>query len=84
MTEYDNANRGMLFRNERKESDSHPDHTGSINVGGVDYWLNAWVKTSKAGKKFFSLSVKPKDALAAAASQPRRSLAEELGDDVPF
>ena len=40
MSEYDNTNRGILSRNERKEKDSHPDFVGSINVDGKDYWLS--------------------------------------------
>ena len=59
--EYDNTNRGVLFRNDKKESEKHPDFTGSIDVDGVDHYLSAWVKESKQGKKFFSLSVKAKD-----------------------
>ena len=53
--QYDDTNRGALFRNNRKEQDSHPDHTGNINVDGKDYYLNAWIKTSQNGNKFFSL-----------------------------
>ena len=79
MSNYDNTNRGALFRNERRESDNHPEYTGSINVDGTDYWLSAWVKEGKSGSKFFSLSVKPKDA-------PKKPKAkhEELDSDVPF
>ena len=66
MPQYDNTNTGLLARNERKESENHPDLTGSINVGGKEYWLSAWSKRGKSGKlegkPFFSLSVKPKDA----------------------
>jgi len=59
--EYDNTNRGTLFKNDKKEQETHADYNGTINIDGKDYWLNAWVKEGKAtGKKFFSLSVKPK------------------------
>lgn len=62
MTEYDNRNRGVLFKNEDKQSDKHADYRGNINIDGKEFWLDAWIKTSKAGKKFMSLSVKPKMA----------------------
>jgi hypothetical protein len=52
-------NSGTLFKNDRKEKETHADYNGSITVDGVEYWLNAWVKTGKKGK-FFSLSVRPK------------------------
>lgn len=59
MPEYNNTNRGALFTNERKTQDNHPGFTGKINVEGKDYWLSAWGKTAKSGKKFLSLSVTP-------------------------
>lgn len=59
--EYDNTNRGTLFKNTNKESDQHPDYKGSINIEGVEYWLSSWIKTSSKGAKFMSLSVKPKE-----------------------
>ncbi len=62
MTEYDNNNRGALFRNDRKEQETHSDYNGTINIEGREFWLNAWLKESKGGKKYFSLSVKPKEA----------------------
>lgn len=58
--EYDNTNRGVLFKNDRKEQDNHPDYKGSINVGGVEFWLSAWIKEGQKGK-FMSLSIKPKE-----------------------
>lgn len=58
MPEYDNENKGVLFKNERKESENQPDYTGTVNVGGVDKDIAAWIKTSKDGtKKFLSLKV---------------------------
>jgi len=59
--QYDNTNRGVLFINERKEQDSHPDRKGSINIEGKEYWLSAWDKETSKGETI-SLSVTPKEA----------------------
>ena len=64
MMEYSNENRGVLFKNDDKQSDKHPDYKGSINIDGVEYWLSSWIKTSKQGNKFMSLSVQPKQQQA--------------------
>lgn len=55
---------GSLFRNERKETDNHPDWAGYIIIGGVEYWLNGWEKSGAKGL-FFSLAAKPKQERAA-------------------
>jgi hypothetical protein len=80
--EYDNTDRGALFKNDRKETDNHPDYNGSINVGGTDYWLSAWIKEGKSGK-FMSLSVKPKEAKAA-QKPTAKQVKTEFNDEVPF
>jgi hypothetical protein len=91
---YDNTNTGIIARNERKEKDTHPDQTGTINVDGVDYWLSGWIKegrpgTKLEGKRYLSLSVRRKDAQAPASapasakSSAGKSLAE-MDDDTPF
>jgi len=59
--DYDNTNSGTVFDNDRKEKETHPDFTGTLNVEGKEYWISAWKKTSKAGKRFISLAVKSKD-----------------------
>ena len=87
MAEFDNRNRGVLFNNkERKSKDTDPDYSGSINFNGVDCWLSGWIKESKDGKKFFSLSVKPKEQQARQVSQPtRKAPVQDLPDeDLPF
>ena len=79
MSDYDDTNRGALFKNERKEKETHSDYNGTVNVNGEDFYLNAWLKESKAGKKFFSLSVKPKGE-----TRPAAPVTEISMEDVPF
>ena len=80
MPEYDNTNRGVLFKNDRKETEKHPDYTGSINVKGHEFYLSAWIKTAKSGKKFFSMSVTPKEQ--SQRGVPSRDLEDD--SDLPF
>jgi hypothetical protein len=86
MEQYDNTNRGSLFKNDQKQQDTHADYNGSINIEGTEYWLNAWVKESKKdGKKFFSLSVKPKGASGEKSSfkaKPAQNKAQQDDDDI--
>lgn len=89
MAEFNNENRGALFKNDKKEQDNHPDYKGSINVAGIDYWLSAWLKTSdKTGKKFMSLSVKPKEDAPRQSSQatrkPTRGSVQDMDSDIPW
>ena len=92
MSNYDNTNRGVLFKNDRKEKDTHPNMKGSINVEGVEYWVSAWTKEGQNGK-FISLSLTPKETTQTAAqavkqSPPQRQQAapvvQDLDDDIPF
>jgi len=79
MTQYDNTNRGAAFKNERKEKDTHPNYTGSLNVDGKDHWISIWIKEGKKGK-FLSLSVKAKE------DKPGVSQSRDVFDDdsIPF
>jgi hypothetical protein len=54
-------NRGSMFDNDHKETEKHPDLTGSVNVNGVVYWINGWKSETQSGKRKLSLSVQRQD-----------------------
>lgn len=70
--EYDNTNRGTLFRNYDKERMANERDTskwanaqGSLDVYGMKFYISAWTQVIKSGDnkgdKFQSLSIKPAD-----------------------
>ena len=89
MTQFDNTNRGSLFKNTKKEKETHPDMNGSINIDGTEYWISGWTQVSKkTGEKFLSLSVKLKQEAPRQISAPTRSKSvgsvQDMDDDMPF
>lgn len=79
-------NSGSIFKNEKKESENHPNGTGKAMIGGVMYYVSAWTKEGAKGK-WQSLSFKPVDQAqqAPAQSKPQQSSGFPDGpDDVPF
>jgi len=73
MTEYDNNNRGALWNNDRKQSDKHPDLSGSIMIDGKEYEGPLKVSTRWALKEL-SLAPIGADPLAKArAEQPKHN-----------
>jgi hypothetical protein len=81
-------NSGSLFKNNRKEKDTHPDYNGSARIEGHDYWISAWLKEDKNGGKYFSFAFKCKDGTAERPTAPAKpagqSFARGLDDDIPF
>lgn len=82
---HDNTNSGALFKNDKEGKESRPDYRGTLNVNGTDFWISAWLKSSKAGQKYMSLSAQPKQAKdikgAVAHKEPA---AADFDDEIPF
>jgi uncharacterized protein (DUF736 family) len=80
---------GSLFRNDKKESDTHADYKGAALINGVEHWVDAWINTSNSGTKYMALKFKPKDARAPSHSTSSSAMMvqtnpADLGDDIPF
>ena len=85
MADHDNTNRGAIWRNEKKEKDTHPDFTGSLDVDGVQYWVSAWKRKEDAGPKSpaLSFSVKPKEE-APQRTGGGNARGGDPNEDIPF
>jgi hypothetical protein len=94
MPEYDNNNTGVLFINDKRESERHPHMKGSATIDGKEYWVSAWSKTSpKVNGKFLSFSYTLKDKqpeYTPTRDEPRASRKPQVqhepldDDDIPF
>lgn len=93
--QFDNTNRGAIWRNDKKESDKHPDFKGKLNVEGVDYWVSAWkrkpdqIETAPS----LSFSITPVENKAQEIKQslghtppssPQPNDPDNWDDDIPF
>ena len=86
---YDNNNRGAIWRNDKKEKDTHPDFTGSATIDGVDYWVSAWKRKpdAKPSSPALSFSVKPKEQShhqQAKADGYQKQQDDFIDSDIPF
>ena len=88
--QYDNTNRGSIWKNDKRESDKHPTHTGSINIDGKEYWLNGWVRAKDANEKApaMSFSVRAKDGGNGTTQRqdhkPNEQDINDIESDIPF
>ena len=80
MSNYDNTNSGVLFQNDKKTEDKHPNYKGKINIGGKEYDLAGWVKQGKSGQ-FLSLKVSEPFT---PSQEPISTSQKILNNDIPF
>ena len=89
MSNYDQKDNDLvLFKNDKKETDNHPDYKGSGRVNGVDVWLSAWVNKSKSGQTYMSLKTQNKEQVHQQGVEQVRQAAAPVADfdeeDLPF
>lgn len=85
-------NNGVLFKNDRKTEERHPDYTGSITLeDGLDYYLDGWKNESKSGKSYLKVRIGKQKIQASNAAAPTAPIqkaapaaAFESDDDIPF
>lgn len=76
MTEYDKTNTFVLFQNDKGDNAARPDRTGTLNVDGVEYYMDGWIKQGAKGP-FLSGKIKPKKEQAKRGN-------EDSDEPIPF
>ncbi|MCK5445675.1 MAG: hypothetical protein KAI73_08630 [Rhodospirillaceae bacterium] len=89
MTEYDNTNKGQIWKNDKKDTPNHPDFKGSIDVEGVEYWLSGWLRDKDGNPKAPAMrfSIQKKEAQSGGGETAPGSDGIGGGDDpdrIPF
>lgn len=87
-----NDNCGSLFRNDRKDTPSKPDHNGDCKVicphckKPILYWIASWVNEMKNKPgKYFNIRFNAKDENFVGNVRPQvPDEGPELDDDIPF
>lgn len=85
-----NPDKGSIFKNDRKEKESQPDHKGDAKLvcphckASFEVWISAWINDlkNKPGR-YFSLAFTPKEEQSdsAPATPPAQ---QDFDDDIPF
>ena len=74
---------GSIFKNDKKETDKHPDYKGSLMTpDGHECWVSMWVKRPEGKQPYFSLSIQAKEKQAVQASVVSPAL--PVSDDLEF
>lgn len=87
---YDETNRISIWRSDRmREGENDASFTGSVNVEGVEYFVNLWPRKEGANPKSAALSgnIKRKDKQTAPNPQQSTSLPiadDDFEDSIPF
>jgi len=86
--EYNNTNRGQIWKNEDRKSDTHPHFKGSMDIDGVEYWVSAWTRKPDANPKSPALTFSFKKKEDKQDDQIHKtdsvSVVDGFNDKIPF
>ncbi len=75
-------NSGSLFKNDKREKETHAHARGDALIDGVEYWISAWTNTKKDGEKYQGLKFSRKDENK--APNPANNRSDDFDDDIPY
>lgn len=84
-TTFNNELRGALFHNDKGDNPMRPDYRGRCQIDSKNYRISGWIRTSRAGQKFLSLSFTADPGTPDAQGQPTGPPTTQADDaDIPF
>ena len=84
---------GSLFKNDRKEKETHPDYKGKVMLpNGEVRWLSGWKKQTASGDGWLSLSIGDLVQQSGGGGQPMtqniaskaNAFVTNADDDIPY
>lgn len=76
---------GVLFRNEHKKTEKHPDYSGKCQIAGVIYRIAGWKREGTNGSaSFLKLAFTEFEDQAPKPEWSKPTPPSDADDDVPF
>ena len=83
MSDFDDTNTFVLFKNDKGDNPKRPDYTGKLNIDGVEKQIAAWIREGAKGKFMSGTISEPYNPQG---QQPAKQAAPapDYEDDIPF
>jgi uncharacterized protein (DUF736 family) len=83
MSNYDNTNSGVLFKNDKKGNEKAPDYKGKVNIEGKEKDIAGWIREGKSGK-FISIKISEPMKKDTVFDNKPKSVFDKPSTDLPF
>lgn len=84
MADYDNTNKGVIFKNDQKGNDKAPMYRGKGNFEGKNFEMALWVKKDKNNNSYFTVAFSEPYVRSEETTNNRVISNEDDNDDLPF